>query len=141
MTQRRNRHRLVALVACLGAVLSTAAEAQEYQPYPTPKVTIEQWQQYLATVRAALDRTMEIYSDDHTVVFTNRETMTFYIFTSKNHPAHPAWITRQLVEENGQVNVRQIGYFAGPEKPFDQFFQEYLQRNKKLSEDVGRRNQ
>jgi hypothetical protein len=31
---------------------------------------------------------------------------------------HPAWITRQMTEENGRVRVKQIGYFAGNEGPF-----------------------
>jgi hypothetical protein len=129
------------IAASLAAGLAATAAAQEFQPYPAPKVTIEQWQQYLAQVQAALDRTMEIYDDEHIVVFTDRTTRTFYIFTSKKHPAHPAWITRQLVDEGGKINVRQIGYFAGAEEPFAAFFQQYLERNKKLREDVERRNQ
>lgn len=141
MTPRTILRHLAGMFMGMAVVLGLPADAQEYQPYPSPKVTIEQWQRYLATVRAALDRTMEIYSDEHVVAFTDRATRTFYIFTSKDHPAHPAWITRQLVEENGQVKVRQIGYFAGAEEPFAAFFADYLQRNKKLLEDVELRNQ
>jgi hypothetical protein len=132
---------LAGIVMGLAIAFAPAAGAQEYQPYPSPKVTVEQWQKYLATVRAAHDRTIEIYDDEHTVVFTDRATRTFYVFTSKEHAAHPAWITRQLVEEDGRVTVRQIGYFAGPEEPFARFFQDYLQRNEKLRQDVERRNQ
>lgn len=141
MTLREFLHRLVVLVAGLAAALAIPAQAQEFQPYPSPRVTTEQWQTYLAAVHLALERTMQIYDDEHIVVFSNAETRTFYIFTSKEHAAHPAWITRQLVDEGGQVNVRQIGYFAGEEEPFAQFFQFYLEKNRKLREDVERRNQ
>jgi hypothetical protein len=39
------------------------------------------------------------------------------------------------------VNVRQIGYFAGRQEPFDVLFREYLQRNEDLKNEVGKRNQ
>lgn len=124
------------------ALLLAAAPsyAQEYQPYPQPQVTIEQWQAYLNTVREFLEPTAEIYRDKHLVVFQNPDTRTFYMFTTKEHPAHPAWITRQLVEQAGQVNVRQIGYYAGNADAFDKLFREYLQRNEELMNEVAKRN-
>ena len=129
------------IAAALAALLAAAgARAQEFQPYPSPKVTIEQWQRYLATVREIHGRSMEIFKDQHLVAFNNPQTRTFYIFTTKDHPAHPAWITRQLVEEGGQVNVRQIGFFAGEQEPFDALFRDYLRRNEALRSDVERRN-
>ncbi len=127
------------LIAGLAAV--APALAQEFQPYPSPKITVEQWSRYLATVREALEPSAQIYKDKNIVVFSNSNTRTFYIFTTKRHPAHPAWITRQIVEENGQVNVRQIGFFAGPQEPFDRFFREYLERAEKLKEEIELRNQ
>lgn len=85
--------------------------------------------------------TAEILKGQHLIAFSDLRTRTFYIFTTKDHPAHPAWITRQMVEEGGQVNVRQIGYFAGSEAEFDKLFREYQGRNEQLMEDVQRRNQ
>jgi hypothetical protein len=126
----------------LAASLAAApAFAQEWQPYPQPKITVEQWKAYLATVREYLESTAEIYKDKGVVVFSNPDTRTFYIFTTKDNPAHPAWITRQLVEEKGQVNVRQIGFYAGKEEAFDKMFREYLQRNEELKKEVEKRNQ
>jgi len=125
---------LIALIAPAPAL------AQEYQPYPQPQITVEQWQAYLASVREVLESSAEIYKDQHLVVFSNPDTRTFYIFTTKDHPAHPAWITRQLVEQGGKVNVRQIGYFAGNADAFDKFFREYLQRNEELVQEVEKRN-
>ena len=129
--------------AALLAALAFAAPAlaQEWQPYPQPKITVEQWKAYLATVREYLEASAEIYKDKGVVVFSNPDTRTFYIFTTKNHPAHPAWIARQLVEEKGQVNVRQIGYYAGNAEAFDKMFREYLQRNEELKNEVEKRNQ
>lgn len=128
-----------ALLAAL--VFAAPALAQEWQPYPQPKITVEQWKAYLATVREYLEASAEIYKDKGVVVFSNPDTRTFYIFTTKNHPAHPAWISRQLVEEKGQVNVRQIGFYAGNAEAFDKMFREYLQRNEELVNEVEKRNQ
>lgn len=130
-------HRAWLLIALL---VAAPLSAQEYQPYPQPKVTIEQWQAYLNSVREFLEPTAEIYKDKHIVAFQNPDTRTFYIFTTKDHPAHPAWVTRQLVEQDGQVKVRQIGYYAGNEQAFDKLFREYLQRNEELMKEVAKRN-
>lgn len=131
--------RTAALLAALA--FAAPALAQEWQPYPQPKITVEQWKAYLATVREYLEASAEIYKDKGVVVFSNPDTRTFYIFTTKNHPAHPAWISRQLVEEKGQVNVRQIGFYAGNAEAFDKMFREYLQRNEELVNEVEKRNQ
>jgi hypothetical protein len=121
--------------------IALPAQAQEFQPYPQPKVTPEQYQAYSEEVRLALGSTAEIMREENVIVFSDLRTRTFYVFTTKNHPAHPAWITRQMVEENGEVRVRQIGYFAGSEEEFAKLFSYYQQRNAQLMEDVARRNQ
>ena len=131
--------RITLLLAALA--LAAPALAQEFQPYPQPKISVDQWKAYLDEVRALHEASAEIYKDKGIVVFSDAETRTFYIFTTKNHPAHPAWITRQIVEEGGQVHVRQIGYFAGKQEPFDKLFREYQMRNDELVKEVEKRNQ
>jgi hypothetical protein len=127
------------LIAALG--VAPAVIAQEYQPYPAPRITVEQWQRYLEIVRSNHEATADIYKDQDLVGFSDQATRTTYIFTTKDHPAHPAWITRQVVEVDGKVHVRQIGFFAGAEEPFAALFREYQRRNEQLSKDVQRRNQ
>lgn len=143
MTKTRLLIRSALLAALLLVAIwpDAAAVAQEFQPYPSPKVTVEQWQEYLLEVRSRHEASAEIYKDKNVVVFSDPTTRTFYIFTTKDHPAHPAWITRQIVEEGGKVNVRQIGYFAGAQQPFDRMFSEYLQLNEQLKHEVEQRNQ
>jgi hypothetical protein len=124
----------------LAVCLVTPALAQEYQPYPTPRITAEQWARYAQEVRQNHQSSADILKEENVIVFSDPRTRTFWIFTTKDHPAHPAWVTRQLVEEGGQVRVRQIGYFAGDEEAFAKLFREYQERNEQLAEDVQRRN-
>lgn len=126
------------LVAGLSAAVATA---QEFQPYPQPKITTEQFARYAEQVLQTLGYSTEILKDQQLVAFSDQRTRTFYVFTTKDHPAHPAWITRRMVEEDGQVRVKQIGYFAGNEDAFAKLFREYQDRNQQLMEDVARRNQ
>ena len=128
---------LIASVLCL---LTITAFAQDYQPYPSPKITQEQWARYGETVRQMYGDSLEVFKDKHLVAFADLGTRTFWLFTMKDHPAHPAWITRQMYEESGVVRVRQIGYFAGKEEEFAKLFAEYLKRNEELKKDVERRN-
>jgi len=135
------RSALVAALLLVALWPDAAARAQEFQPYPSPKVTVDQWQKYLIEVRSRHEASAEIYKDKNVVVFSDTTTRTFYVFTTKDNPAHPAWITRQIVEQGGKVNVRQIGYFAGAQEPFDRLFSEYLQLNEQLKHEVEQRNQ
>lgn len=132
------RARLISLAFALSAI---PALAQEYQPYPSPRITPEQWAKYGETVRQYHGASLELFKDKQLLAFSDPRTRTFWVFTLKDHPAHPAWITRQMYEEGGLVRVRQIGYFAGSEEEFAKLFSEYQKRNEELKEDVERRNQ
>ena len=131
--------RFACSLAWLGA-FATSALAQEFQPYPAPKISVEQWTKYAEEVRQAYQATVEIYKDKQLIIFSDQRTRTFWVFTLKDHPAHPAWITRQMFEDGGQVRVRQIGYFAGSEPEFAKLFREYQERNEQLRENVEKRN-
>lgn len=125
----------------IGSLLAGPATAQDFQPYPVPQITVEQWASYAELVRQNYGATAEILTDEDVIVFSDMRTRTFWVFTTKDHPAHPAWIVRQMYEDGGQVNVRQIGYFAGSEPAFAKMFRYYQERNAQLMEDVQRRNQ
>jgi hypothetical protein len=129
------------LAIALLALLAGQAWGQEFQPYPQPKITAEQYARYADEVLQAFGYSTEILKDQKLIAFSDERSRTFYVFTTKDHPAHPAWITRQMVEEDGQVRVKQIGYFAGNEEAFSRLFREFQGRNKQLMEDVARRNQ
>jgi len=139
----RTNNRLARVALCLAMAAGSAAPAlaQEFQPYPSPKVTVEQYVAYAKQVQDSLGETAEILQGMNLVAFSDMRTRTFYIFTTKDHPAHPAWITRQMDEEGGQVHVKQIGYFAGSEAEFAKLFRYYQERNVQLQEEVERRNQ
>ena len=127
--------------AATASLLAAVTGSQDFQPYRSPQVTAEQFAAYAEQVRQGYGATAEVIREEKVIVFSDLRTRTFWIFTTKDHPAHPAWITRQMVEENGQVNVRQIGYFAGSEPEFAKLFRSYQERNAQLMEDVQRRNQ
>jgi hypothetical protein len=136
MMQKMKLH----LVAAVVWLLATPVIAQEYQPYPTPRITQEQWARYGAEVRQNHGASLEVFEDKQLIAFSDERTLTFWIFTLKKHPAHPALITRQVYEEVGQIRVRQIGYFAGSEDEFAKLFREYQMRNEELKQAVERRN-
>ena len=129
------------LSGIVGSLLAGLAMAQEFQPYPVPQISAEQFVRYADEVRQNHGATAQVVKEENVIVFSDLRTRTFWVFTTKDHAAHPAWITRQMYEENGQVKVRQIGYFAGSEPAFAKLFHSYQERNAQLMEDVQRRNQ
>ena len=87
-------------------LMAAPALAQEYQPYPSPRITQEQWARYGAEVRQNHGASLEVFEDKQLIAFSDERTLTFWVFTLKKHPAHPALITRQVHEEGGQIRVR-----------------------------------
>ena len=130
--------RLIALTLAL--FVAASVPAQEYKPYPRARITPEQWQQYFEEVSSKHASSRREFPAEYLVVFENTLEYTTYAFTQPGHAAHPAWITRHVIQDNVGVNVRQIGYFAGEEAPFAKLFREYQELNAKMREDFQRKS-
>lgn len=99
--------------------------AADFKPYPDAAISAEQWQQYFDTVWLEFADTMQELPDANLVVFQDESTSTWYAFTTANNPAHPAWVTRRIVQQDGALAMEQVGYFAGDEEPFADLFDAY----------------
>ena len=127
----------------MGAVLVFAASATlaiELKPYPTEKITEAQWKDYFRQVKEAFGASMQDLNDQHLIVFHDDATATSYAFTEVGHAAHPAWITRRIVQEGDKLYVDQIGYFAGNEAAFAVLFQQYQATNQKMIDAIKRKS-
>jgi hypothetical protein len=120
------------LFSCL---LSCQVLAAEYKPYPFAEITPQQWQDYYDIVQSEFGETKQEETDAMLVLFSDESTHIFFSFTMPDHPAHPAWITRQVVEVDGEISMEQIGYFAGHEGPFAALFQDFAELSDQLRSD------
>lgn len=118
-------------------LISSSLHAATWQPYPDAKITIEQWQKYLDTVVSEFGDTRDEVAEAKLILFTDEVTATFYAFTADDHPAHPAWITRKLVEQEGAISIQQIGFFAGEEQAFADLFDDYIALSDKMQQEMA----
>jgi hypothetical protein len=125
--------RLIALLLLLVAAL---VAAQDLKPLPRANITREQWEAYFRQVSERPSVTKREFSAEHLLVFEDRESYISWAFTTSQHPAHPALIARQA----GERAIRQIGYFAGDEKPFAEMFRTFQALNEKIQEEVQKRS-
>jgi hypothetical protein len=123
--------RVLTSIVFAGMLLPTLASAQEYQPYAEARITKSQWQSYFDQVKGKFGST-ETHPSTKLVQFNSADT--FYIFTEVGHPAHPAWVTQQIVKMDGGLGMRQVGYFAGEESAFATLFQACRARIAKVRE-------
>jgi hypothetical protein len=121
------------LIACLFAAQLLAAT---YNPYEDSEITAEQWQEYYDTVQSEFGETREETGDAMLVLFEDASSSTYYAFTLPEHPAHPAWIARKLVDREGEVAMDLIGFFAGDEEPFSELFQDYAELTYQIRSDL-----
>lgn len=109
------------------------AIAADFRPYPEAKISLEQFEEYQGIIVEEFGGSAVQVSDQNLVVYLDNQKGN-YAFTTEGHPAHPSWIARRVVEENGSVNIEQIGYFAGEEKPFASLYQQYRDLNEQIKQ-------
>jgi flagellar motor protein MotB len=111
----------------IAGLLALSAFAQEYMPFPEARINEAQWRSYLEKVKSSHGDSKRAFPDEYLVIYEDRKGGMFWAFTTPQHPAHPAWITRQIaVDQSGQTKVNQSGYFAGQEQAFAKLFNDYL---------------
>ena len=94
----------------LAGAVPVMVSAQEFAPYPNERVTVAEWQAYYDLVAKNDGTAREVFPDQHLVIFQSggAKVITSYAFTLEGHPAHPAWITRQLVEKDGAWSMEHV---------------------------------
>jgi len=122
--------------AFITLLLTSSLHAATWKPFPEAEVTAEQWQEYFDTVVAEFGETRDEIAEAKLILFTDEMTSTFYAFTADDHPAHPAWITRKLVEQDGAIAIQQIGFFAGEEQAFADLFDDYVALSDQLQQEI-----
>ncbi len=101
--------------------ITTSADGPQYMPYPLAKISVREWEEYRHLVEDSCGPSLRAFPKENLEVLECPVNSLYLAFTTDGHPAHPAWITRQVRE--GVVD--QIGYFAGQEEPFAELFQSY----------------
>jgi hypothetical protein len=129
---------LTLLLAASLVVVASGAHAIEFKPYPSAAVSASQWEDYFSKVKASFGASRQELSEHQLILFKDNATATTYAFTKPGHPAHPAWVTRRIVQEGSRMYVDQVGYFAGQEAPFARLFQQYQETNKRMIEAMKR---
>jgi len=117
------------LLVCTAVLLlaGAPASAQEFQPYPKPRISETEWQTYFIAVQTAHRDSEERIDEQHLLTFLDDERGIQWAFTTLGHPAHPGWIARRLVEQDGDQRIQQVGYYAGSEQDFVLWFRSVLE--------------
>lgn len=123
--------------ALIALLLTSSLHAATWKPFPDAEITEQQWQEYFDSVVAEFGDTRDEIAEAKLILFTDLLNSTFYAFTAKDHPAHPAWITRKLVEQEGTISIQQIGFFAGEEQAFSDLFDDYLALSDRLQQEMA----
>jgi hypothetical protein len=115
--------RKLTLLALLCLLQSTFA--LELEPYPSAKISEEQWNQYHAEVKKELasERGSFKYEAGELETYSEPQSNTTVAFTTPGHNAHPAWVTTQIVIGEKKIEVHVVGYFAGSEAAYQELYQ------------------
>jgi len=115
-------------IAAVVALFAPGAFGQDFQPFPSARISEVQWQSYYYKVEQAHGESVQRLPDQLVEIFRDPQSDISWVFTQLGHPAHPAWIARRTIGEGDSANIQQVGYFAGSEAPFAELFDLYLGR-------------
>jgi ABC-type Fe3+-hydroxamate transport system substrate-binding protein len=104
------------------------AQSLSNKAFPQPKITVEQWQDFLVQVKAkpGIANVSRPETPD-VLALADKTENTIYYFTNGG-PAHPALAIERVVQNGGTVDIETTGYFAGTEEPFLQWFRQFQDR-------------
>lgn len=117
-------------------LFSSLAYGAEFKPYSDAKISLKKFEKYQTIIVSEFGNSVIQVPDQNLVVYLDNSKGN-YAFTTANHAAHPAWIARRVIEKNGSIDIEQIGYFAGKEKPFTILFQQYFELNEKIKKRIS----
>jgi len=113
-------------------LFSCSVTAQEFKPYPSEKITTEQWTAYFNEVSESLSSTEQKHDEQLIITFSDPPNGLQFTFTMEGNPAHPAWITRQMIQKDGSMSISQTGYYAGNKSEYNRLYGAYEKLNEQI---------
>jgi hypothetical protein len=109
--------------------------------FDTAEITEQQWQKYLAEVRAGPDVSCEERQDSLQYICDSSAKYTIWIFTLPGHAAHPA-VTRGIMliqnTRNGTiVSIDRSGHYAGDHAAFDTWIRAHAAHDQRQIASLG----
>jgi len=132
--KRRYMYKMIKLLnsILISSLVIFSVCAQEYMPFETAEISVDQWQEYFDEVSKTHSITEKKYPDQKLVTYADEERSLQFAFTIEGHPAHPCWVTRRVIEKDGNISLDQIGFFAGNESEFAKLFFAYERMNENI---------
>jgi hypothetical protein len=118
------------------AHLPPASLADEGWRFPTDRISFDQWQTYRDEIRS-LPNARILEENNQLIIFPEQSDI-IYVFTTFGHPAHPAVVKRQVVENSGGISMRRQGHYAGDEVEFRKWWREFDELDRQLRESIGK---
>ena len=130
------RKRII-LFALLG--LCQAACAVELEPYSSSKIQVAQWNEYHASVKKELakGRGSFKYEAGELETYSDPKSRLTISFTTPGHEAHPAWVTTRVVVEGKKITVEVVGYYAGNERAYEDFYRRMDEMAERTLKSIG----
>jgi hypothetical protein len=124
----------IALLGTMSLIGSSAAD--EGRRFPDEHITVEDWNTYIAEVKALPDVTIN-ESDQQTTIVQQKPSVVIYSFTAPNNPAHPGIVIRQLVMTKDGYGMHRTGYYAGSREAFARWWSAFDALDAKIKAQIA----
>ena len=83
------------------------------------------------------DAKVEIRQKESWIIASSKEYRTVWSFTPKSHPAHPSYVKREVVEENGTISIKTSAKCGAEKTVCDQLIRDFIKLNNRVRDDVS----
>jgi len=112
----------------------------DIKPYPIANISLQEWNSYYQLINFKLPASKKLIQQNCMEYFADRTINAVFYFTTNCHPAHPAWVTLHVINENNQLHMGQIGYFAGHESAFAEMFKAFQVSTEERRKAMAKKN-
>ena len=111
--------------------LASSAEELGYSGYKTEGKSVEETLSDLKN-----DKSYEVYVQGGWTIASSKEGV-MYSFTPSDHPAHPSFVERRVIERDGSIYIDMSARCGASKEVCDDLVRSFQELNKKIIESIG----
>ncbi|MEP1446223.1 MAG: molecular chaperone DnaJ [Paraglaciecola sp.] len=82
------------------------------------------------------DKSFNVYEQGSWIIASSQEGVMFS-FTPSNHPAHPAYVERHVIERDGAIYIDMSARCGASKENCDELVRSFQELNKKIMQNMG----
>ncbi|KNC66662.1 hypothetical protein [Pseudoalteromonas ardens] len=123
---------IVLLTVLISACAATSNNELGYDGYNRSGETVEQ-----TLLRLKEDSSVDVRNERGWTIATMKSGRVMWSFTPPNHPAHPSFVKREVIENDGRIYIETSARCGASKQICDDLVQDFIKLNNLVSKEMS----